>query len=304
MLHRATVLAWFDSEGSQAASIEGITLSQRVDHPLVRASAQGHALYWQLHRHGARVADVGTAEEIVAAARIAGDRELLAQSTVVLILLQLARSHMRAAAQTAMEGIENPRATSVAHNVPVGRTRCGSIPLQLGDGARPCPPFDGVEPGAQIPRHLTICKEQVAALHPEFAFAVLPASARRAVAGEWPIRSSSAMVELDHALLGLGKARRAYATFTAPHLQARRRTAMPRFWQLGCVKGWRGLAWHAQPRPRSQRARHFGPGRDADANRGRGPMLRACWRSRPAGRAASQPRSTRERWPPRACGCR
>ena len=62
VLHRATVLAWVDSEGSRVASIEGMALSQRVDDPLLRANAQGHAVYWQLHLHGARIADVQMAE--------------------------------------------------------------------------------------------------------------------------------------------------------------------------------------------------------------------------------------------------
>ena len=42
---------------------------------------QGYAAYWQLQRHGWRPDDVRMAEEAVAAARAAGDRELLSEST-------------------------------------------------------------------------------------------------------------------------------------------------------------------------------------------------------------------------------
>src|SRR5262249_16162586 len=105
VLHRATVLVWVDSQATPLASIGGMALSQRVDDPRRRANAQGHALSWQVHMLGGRLADVPLAEASVAATRAAGDRELLAQSALVLALLRVACSDMRAAAQSALEAI-------------------------------------------------------------------------------------------------------------------------------------------------------------------------------------------------------
>jgi DNA-binding winged helix-turn-helix (wHTH) protein len=140
VLHRATVLAWVDPEGSRAASSAGMKLSQRVDDPLLRALAQSHAALWQLYLHGCRAADVRLAEDAVAATRGADDRELLAQSVIVLALVQLGHADLRAAAQTAAEGIEIARDIGSAYMcLWAYRVRIDAL-LQLGNGVSPSPP--------------------------------------------------------------------------------------------------------------------------------------------------------------------
>ena len=280
VLHRATVLAWVDSEGSRVASMEGMTLSQRVDDPLLRANAQGHVVYWQLYLHGARVADVRMAEEIVAAARIAGDRELLAQSTVVVALLQLARSDLRAAAQTAAEGIEIARDVGNAYMCLWCYTMRVDALLQLGEWGVALAAIDeGLRIGAQ--NHFTsLLRSEAASLHNEaFDFAGAAAIAREELLQEalTDAARQSAMFELAFALLGLGKLDEAYATFTAPQLaRAAEGPAMPWSWQLrlrqGLAQVWlargdldraRGEAEALQalaatadePRPRAEAAR-------------------------------------------------
>ena len=223
-LHRATVLAWVDSEGSRVASMEGMALSQRIDDPLVRANAQGHAAYWQLRLQGARMADVPIAEAIVAAAQTAGDRDLLAQSVLMLALLQLALSDLRAAAQTAARGIEIARDAGNAYMCLWSyHVRVGAL-LQLGDWGMALAAIDeGLRVGAPIShQHFSsLLRSEVAALHAEaFDFAGAAAIAREELLQEGLTDSArqGAMFELAFALLGLGKHDEAFATFTAPQL--------------------------------------------------------------------------------------
>jgi DNA-binding winged helix-turn-helix (wHTH) protein/tetratricopeptide (TPR) repeat protein len=224
MLQRATVLGWIDSEGSYAASIEGIRLSQRVDDPLLRANAQGHAAYWQFRLHGARIADVQKTEETIAVARTAGDRELLAQSAVVLALLRLARSDLRAAAQTAAEGIEVARDAGNAYMcLWLYVMRVGAL-LRCGEWGVALAAIDeGLRIGAQI-GHLhfsSLLRSESAALHSEaFDFAGAAAIARAELLQEGLSDSArrSALFQEAFALLGLGKLDEAYAAFTAPQL--------------------------------------------------------------------------------------
>ena len=279
-LHRATVLAWVDSEESRDASIAGIALSQRVDDPLLRANAQGHATYWQLALHGARIADVRMAEETVAAARSAGDRELLAQSAVVLALLRLARSDLRAAAQTAAEGIEIARDIGNAYMCLWSyEVRVVSL-LQLGQwGVALAAIEEGLRIGAE--NHFSsLLRSAAASLRSEaFDFAGAAAIAREELLRETltaPARRT-AMVQLAFALLGLGKIDEAYAAFSAPQLErAAAGSAMPWSVQLrvrqGIAQVWlargdldraRGEAEALQalaatadePRPRTEAAR-------------------------------------------------
>jgi predicted ATPase/DNA-binding winged helix-turn-helix (wHTH) protein len=234
VLHRATVLAWVDSEASRLASIEGIRLSQRVGDPLPRANAQGHAVYWQLYQHGARVADVRMAEEIVAAARAAGDRELLAQSAVLLALVQHACSDLRPAAQTAAEGIEIAREVGNAYMCLWSYTLRVDALLQLGEwGAALAAIDEGLRTGAQIGElHFsTLLRSEAASLHAEaFDFAGAAAIAREALLQEalTDAARQSALFQLAFALLGLGKLDEAYAAFTTPYLvRAAEGPAMP-----------------------------------------------------------------------------
>jgi len=241
VLHRETVLAWVDFAASRAASIEGIALSQRVDDPLLRADAQGHAVYWQLHLHGARVADVRMAEEIVAAARSAGDRELLAQSLVVLTLAQLFCSDLRAAAQTAAQGIEIARDVGNAYMCLWSYSLRADALLQLGEWGVALAVIDeGLRIGAQN-HFASLLRSEVASLHIEaFDFERAAAIAREELLQEVLTDSArqSAMFQLGFALLGLGKLDEAYATLSAPELaQAAEGPAMPWSWKLRLLQG-------------------------------------------------------------------
>ncbi|HVO23312.1 MAG TPA: AAA family ATPase [Candidatus Margulisiibacteriota bacterium] len=282
-LHRATVIAWVDSEGSRTASMEGLTLSQRVDDPLVRANAQGHAAYWQLRLQGARRADVPIVEAIVAAARTAGDRDLLAQSVVMLALLQLALSDLRAAAQTATQGIEIARDTGNAYMCLWSyHMRVGAL-LQLGDWGLALAAIDeGLRTGAPIShQHFSsLLRSEAAALHAEaLDFGGAAARAREELLHEGLTDAArqAALFELAFALLGLGNVDEAFATFSAPQLAAAAEgTAMPWSGKLrlrqGLAQVWlaRGdldraraeaEALHAlaatadEPRPRAEAAR-------------------------------------------------
>jgi tetratricopeptide (TPR) repeat protein len=267
VLHRATVLAWVDSEGSRAASMEGITLSQRIDDPLVRANAQGHAMYWQLHLHGARVADVRMAEETVALARSAGDRDLVAQSVVVIALLQLARSDLRAAAQTAAQGIEIARDTGDAYMCLWSYMMRADALLQLGDwGLALAAIDDGLRVGAPIDhRHFSsLLRSEAAALHSEaFDFAGAAAIAREELLRDGLTDSArqGAMFELAFALLGLGELDEACATFTAP--------------QLATAAAGPAMPWSAQLRLRQGLARLWLARGDLDRARGEAEALQA-----------------------------
>ena len=283
VLHRATVVGWIDSEGSRVASIEGITLSQRVDDPLLRANAQGHAAYWQLYLHGCRAADVRIAEEAIAVARTAGDRELLAQSAMVLALLQLARSDLRAAAHTAAEGIEIARDAGNAYMCLWSYIlRVGAL-VRLGEWGVALAAIDeGLRLGAQI-GHLhfsSLLRSEAAALHTEaFDFAGAAAIARDELLQEGLSDGArrSAQFQLAFALLGLGKLDEASTTFTAPQLataaegpampwsgQLRLRQGLARVWLArgdldrarGEAEALQALAATAdEPRPRAEAAR-------------------------------------------------
>ena len=241
VLHRSTVLAWVDPEGGRDASVAGIALGQRIDDPLLRANAQGHALYWRLHLDGARVADARMAEEIVAAARTAGDHELVAQSVVVLALLQLARSDLRALAQTATQGIEIARDVGNAYMCLWSYALRVDARLQLGEWGVALADIDeGLRIGAQN-HFASLLRSEAATLHVEaFDFAGAAAIARAELRQEALTDSArqSALLQLAFALLGLGKLDEAYAAFAAPQLaQAAEGPAMPWSWQLRLRQG-------------------------------------------------------------------
>jgi DNA-binding winged helix-turn-helix (wHTH) protein/tetratricopeptide (TPR) repeat protein len=282
-LHRATVLGWIDSEGSRVASVEGNMLSQRVDDPLLRANAQAHAAYWQFYLHGVRVADVRVAEECVAVARSAGDRELVVQSAVVLALLQLARSDLRAAEQTAAEGIEIAGDAGNAYMcLWLYVLRVGAL-VRLGEWGVALAAIDeGLRIGAQV-GHLhfsSLLRSEAAGLHTDaFDFAGAAVIARDELLQDGLSAGArrSAQFQLAFALLGLGELGEAYAAFTAPQLvQAAEGPTMLWSEQLrlrqGLAQGWlaRGdldrahgetealqamAATSDEPRPRADAAR-------------------------------------------------
>lgn len=266
-LHRATVLAWVDSEASRDASMEGITLSQRVDDPRLRANAQGHAAYWQLRLHGARRADLPVVEAIVAAARGLGDRELLAQSAVMLALVHLYLSDLQAAARTAAESIEIARDVGNAYMCLWSyHVRVGAL-LELGDWSLALAAIDeGLRVGAPIEhRHFSsLLRSEAAALHAEaLDFAGAAAIAREELRQEGLTDSArqAAMFQLAFALLGLGEVDQAFSTFTAPELaSAAEGTAMP---------------WSGQVRLRQGLARVWLARGDLDRARGEAEALRS-----------------------------
>lgn len=260
-----------------------MTLSQRVDDPVLRANAQGHAAYWQLRLQGARSADVPIAEAIVAAARTAGDRDLLAQSAVMLALLQLALSDSRAAVQTAAEGIEVARDAGNAYMCLWSYLLRAEALLHLGQWSAALAAIDeGLRVGAPVDhRHFSsLLKSEAAALHADaFDFAGAAAIARDELLQEGLTDAArqGALFQLAFALLGLGKVDEASATFAAPELAtAAPGTAMPWSGQLrlrqGLAQVWlargdldraRGEAEALQaqaatadePRPRAEAAR-------------------------------------------------
>lgn len=243
VLHRATVLAWVDPEGSRAASSAGTTLSQRVDDPLLRAYAQAHAVLWQLYLHGCRVADLRLAEEAVAAARDAGDRELLAQSAIVLALVRLGRADLRTAAHTAAEGIEIARDVGSAYMCLWSfRVRVDAL-LQLGEWGVALAAIDeGLRISAQSGhRHsASLLMSERASLHIEaFDFAGAAAIARAELQQEALTEAArqGAMFRLAFALIGVGKLDEAYAAFTAPELAGATEGAMPWSRQLRLRQG-------------------------------------------------------------------
>ncbi len=244
MLHRATVLGWVDSEGSRRASVEGMMLSQRVDDPLLRANAQGHAAYWQVQLQGGRIADVRLGEETIAIARTTGDREVLAQSALVLALLQLARSNLQAAVQTAAEGIEVARDAGNAYMCLWSyHVRVDAL-LQRGEwGAALAAIEEGLQLGEQVGslHFCSLLRSATAKLHTEaFDFAGAAAIARAELLHEDLSDGArqTAMFRLAFALLGLGQLDEAYTVFTAPQLaRAAAGPAMPWSAQLRCRQG-------------------------------------------------------------------
>jgi hypothetical protein len=184
------------------------------------------------------------AEEAVAVARTAGDRELLAQSAVVLALLQLAHADVRAAAETAAEGVEIARDAGNAYMcLWLYYVRVDAL-VQLGQWGVALAAIDeGLRFGAQIGRlHFSsLLKSTAAKLHTEaFDFAGAAAIARGELAqvGLTDAARQTAMFRLASALLGLGKLDDAYAAFSAPQLsRSAEGPAMPWSAQLSLRQG-------------------------------------------------------------------
>jgi DNA-binding winged helix-turn-helix (wHTH) protein/tetratricopeptide (TPR) repeat protein len=225
-LYRASVLSWTDPERSRVASAEGIALGERVADPLLRAHLRGYSAYWRLQRHGWRPDDASMAEEAVAAARAAGDRELLSESTGRLAAFQRSRSDYRRAVETATEGLELARQVGNAYAYLSCQYFRAQAFQRLGEwGTALTTIEDGLRMATQSD-HLpwaSLLRLEAASLHIEaLDFAGAAAIAREELRGRSLTQAGRqlAMFELAFALLGLGELDEAYAAFTAPQLVA------------------------------------------------------------------------------------
>ena len=225
-LYRASVLSWIDPERSRAASAEGIALEEQVQDPVLRAQLQGYSAYWRLQRHGWRADDARMADEAVAAARAAGDRELSSESTGRLAAFQCSRSNFRRAVETATEGLELAREVGNAYAYLSCQYFRAQALKHLGEwGAALTAIDDGLRMAAQR-GHLpwaTLFRLEAASLRAEaLDFAGAAAIAREELGDQSLTQAGHqrAMFELAFALLGLGEHDQAYAAFTAPQLGA------------------------------------------------------------------------------------
>jgi len=232
--YRASALAWIDPERSRAATAEGLALSERVDDPLLRGKVQGFAAYWHWLFHGRRVDDVLRLEATVAAARAAGDRELLSQGLDWLSALQAAHADFRTAAQTAGEGIAVARDVGDVYVYLSAHQGRAQAFQQLGEwGAALETISEGLRMAAQIGQRswASILRSEEASLNIEaLTFDVAAAIARDELAQpSLPTTARlRALVELGAALLGLGQIDEAYAALTMPELlQAAAAAAIP-----------------------------------------------------------------------------
>jgi DNA-binding winged helix-turn-helix (wHTH) protein/tetratricopeptide (TPR) repeat protein len=223
-LYRASVLSWVDPERSRTASAEGIALGERVEDPLLRAHLQGYSAYWQLQRHGWRADDARMAEHAVAAARAAGDRELLSESTGRLAAFQRSRSDFRLAIGTATEGLALAREVGNAYDYLSCQYFRAQAFQHLGEwGTALTAIDDGLRMAAQSGHAPwgSLLRLEAASLHTEaLDFAGAAAITREELRGRslTPAGGQRAMIELAFALLGLGELDEAYAAFTAPQL--------------------------------------------------------------------------------------
>src|SRR5262245_6919737 len=223
-LHRSTVLAWVDAPASRAAANDGMALSERVDDPVLRADAESHVMYWRLQDRGCRVGDLELAEAAIEAAAAAGDRQVLAQSTILLALVQRCQADFRHAASTALEAIEIARDAGNAYTYLFSQcVRVDSL-VQLGEWGAACNTIDEGLRVANQSGHVHLAsflRSQEAALHNDaFDFTGAAAIARQEL--QRPSLTDrgrqTAMFALAFALLGLGQLDEAYAAFTAPQL--------------------------------------------------------------------------------------
>jgi DNA-binding winged helix-turn-helix (wHTH) protein/tetratricopeptide (TPR) repeat protein len=259
--YRASTLVWVDPEGSRAATAAGMALSERIDDPLLRAKVQGFAAYWQWLFHGRQVEDARRVEAALAAARAAGDRELLGQSHDWLAAFQRAHADFRTALETATEGIEIARdAGDVYTYLSCHHGRAQAL-QQLGDwGAALTTITEGLRMAAQIGHRswASILRSEEAFLHAEaFDFDAAATIARAELAEPSLSRTARhrATVALGASLLGLGKLDAAYAAFTTPELvRAAEMAAVP--WSDQVVRMRYGLAQVWLARGELDRARH------------------------------------------------
>jgi tetratricopeptide (TPR) repeat protein len=223
-LRRASVLYWTDPDASQAASIDALKLAERAGDELLRAHAQSHAAYWQLHLHGCRVEDIRLAEEAVTAAAAAGDREVLLYTMAILALLRSARSEYRTATRTAVDGIEIARDAGDAYMYLWLLYVQIEALVRLGEWGAALVAIDsGLQVATQIGNLdvVSLFGSHAAFLHTRaYDFAGAAALARNALRRESLTAGARQNVsfELAFAHLGLGELDEAQALFTAPDL--------------------------------------------------------------------------------------
>jgi len=223
-IRRAGVLYWTAPDASHAASIDGLRLSERAGDELLRAHAQSHAAYWQLHLHGCRVEDIRMADEAATAAAAAGDREVLLYSMAIVALLQSARSEYRTATRTSVDGIEIARDAGDAYMyLWLLHVQVEAL-INVGEWGAALVGIDkGVQMAAQIGNLdvVSLFGSHAASLHSRaHDFSGAAALARNALRRESLTAGArqNATFELAFAHLGLGEFDEAQALFTAPDL--------------------------------------------------------------------------------------
>ena len=164
------------------------------------------------------------AEEAVAVARAAGDRELLSESTGRLAAFQRSRSDFRRAVETATEGLELAREVGNAYAYLSCQYFRAQAFQHLGEWGTALTTIDESLRMAAQSGHLpwaSLLRLEAASLHTEaFDFAGAAAIARAELQDPSLTQAGRqrAMFELAFALLGLGELDKAYAAFTAPQL--------------------------------------------------------------------------------------
>src|SRR5262249_45903034 len=116
LIHMATVLSWVDRERCLAAAERFVALSGGLTDELLRAHVRGSWSYWRVlflawdDEHAAALA------EAIAAARRAGDREMLGLHLARYSFFECLRSNYPAAIRAAEEGAQLALALSDAHS--------------------------------------------------------------------------------------------------------------------------------------------------------------------------------------------
>jgi hypothetical protein len=204
--------------------MDALRLGERAGDELLRAHARSHAANWQLHLHGCRMQDVAMAEEAVAAAAAAGDREVVLYTMAILALLQSARSEYRTATRTTGDGIEIARDAGDAYTYLWFLYIQAEALVHLGEWGAALVAIDtGVNMATQIGNldAVSLFGSEVAFLHGRaHDFSGAAALARHALRRESLTAGArqNATFELAFAHLGLGELDEAHALFTAPDL--------------------------------------------------------------------------------------
>jgi tetratricopeptide (TPR) repeat protein len=221
---RAGMLYWTEPHASHAASIDALRLSDRAGDALLRAHAQIHAVYWQLHLHGCRVKDIRMADEAATAAAAADDREVLLYSLAIKALLQSARSEYRTATRTTVDGIEIARDAGDAYmylwlldvqiDALVHSGEWGAALVGIADGVQMAAQIANLDSVSHFESHAASLRSRA------YDFSGAAALARKELSHESLTADTrqNASFELAFAHLGLGELDEAQALFTAPAL--------------------------------------------------------------------------------------
>lgn len=104
LLYLASALSWMDGRGCLAAARKALSVSQGLDNPLLQSHTRAYVGYWNLMLIGWTGEGVRACETAIAAARQAGDLQVLSQHLVRRAYSQCLQSHYREACDTAREG--------------------------------------------------------------------------------------------------------------------------------------------------------------------------------------------------------